>query len=287
MMFNILLQSISALLIGATGSADVARDQYPTEAQPVIKFSSDTQKNDTMQICLNGTVSGEYAIPAANSQGLVVNTGDMHNVSGVLTELSGDFGIASVSCAQNFKVTLSDQNAYAATATVDNSKLILTKVPGYNADMVFAAGTGLVLYGPKDTQYTITPVSDNNTTSITANALMGTIAHTTPGILKTQNTPAANQELLLLFYNKSGKVFQPYDGTFIPQGKAFVPMVIDTQSNSRNISLDIESDVTALDMVTIDEIEIIDDATYDLSGRKADNSNTGIVINNGKLIIIK
>ena len=154
--------------------------------------------------------------------------------------------------------------AYIATEVTAGSVQMtrVNKVP---------AGTGLVLVKTSGSSFDVPVFDGTGADNVSGNKMAGSATETT--------AVAANAGYIL----KDG-VFQPSSVGDLPAGKAYLSIAV---SGARELMMSFEDD----DVTGIQSIEngksTIDNAVYDLSGRRVAQPTKGLYIVNGKKVVIK
>lgn len=148
------------------------------------------------------------------------------SASASLSAVSGFTKAFATFCApQNFTIT----GATAYKAQVSGDALVLTALSG-----IIPKATGVIIAGDDASSYTLTYVSDDATTDVTGNELLGVSVRTLTSTLAGSST--------FLALNSSEAEFQEYTGTYFPANKAYLLI----PSSSRSLTMTFADDETTL-----------------------------------------
>ena len=162
--------------------------------------------------------------------------------------------------------SLSDATAYYASA-VDGTSVTMTETTQANV----AAGEGIMLKGNAGDVISIPVVA--NGTAISGNKLVGCTAET---------VLSANADYYVLVNNDGTAEFQCLDanGATIPAGKAYLNA---TGASARSLDI-VFGDADGIESIQNSKSEI-QNAVFDLSGRRVAKAQKGIYIVNGKKVV--
>ncbi len=178
-------------------------------------------------------------------------------------------GYATFAPQQNVTLT-EDINAYIVKS-YNNGEAYVTLSP---ISGIIAQGEGIIVEGEPNT------IIDVETTEEAAeknaeNILVGTLAA----------TPLAEGEAYILVEEEGQAVFSLCAAGTIAAGKAYLPASVANAAPSLKIVM--EDDATAIDSLTTAKPQNRTTAVYNLAGQKVSTGYKGIIIRNGKKMMVK
>lgn len=241
-----------------------------TTAQPEFKVwkKDDTwyPSGDNWKITLDyvGNIPGKYNIKItfnALNNGIGVTATKTHEA----VTISNEKGWATT--VTNSALDFSSESFKAYTATLDGTTVTLNEVSDVPAE------TGLVLKGDPDTYYV--PVIANS--------------ETPKGSLRGSSTDSYNVNdshmhcFGLTIKNETAQFVKIENGVTIPAKKAFLET---PPTPARELTVVFEGETTGIETVNAEKATLKGEM-YNLAGQKVNNNFKGIVINNGKKVMMK
>ncbi len=196
----------------------------------------------------------------------------------VIKTTIGSHGKSSFSCAQGLdfsNATPDGLKAYKAKEVNGDGLVVLSSVDEA------PAGTGLILLGEPDTEYTI-PVKDN-ATGVGDNLMVGTITETAVA------ASTSSVHNYIWAYTASGLGFYNVDAaTTSAAGKAYLSTgatALNATTPARGFIFE-DEDVTGIDVVKGSELKA-NGEYFNLNGQRVAQPTKGLYIVNGKKVVIK
>lgn len=273
-----------------TNSNDRASYLYFNGEQVATRSTSETPGTSHI-LTYTSTTAGVFCITAASAHNIyAIKFVPTSETAANKTITMSDMGVMTFSSTMAWTLP-SGLKAYLVKgpkAKTDGSKFNVVEVTG-----AIPACTGVILQGTHNQEYTLTStdVSVNNSDVDWNQCLRPVIADYT---LAGQNDNAtanyarynyilAKQDESMVLARSSGR------GTLLA-GKAYYSirqnLIDDSGSSARYFTLDFGGESTGINSVENGQL-VIDNVVYNLSGQRVDSNYKGIVIKNGKKVIIK
>lgn len=262
------------LVYAAKASASTATLRYYTKSTGVTSTNQAVTTTPT-EYSWNVAADEVTYITAGTAAGLHIY--GVRFVPVIKTTI-GSHGKSSFSCAQGLdfsNATPDGLKAYKAKEVNGDGLVVLLSVDEA------PAGTGLILLGEPDTEYTI-PVKDN-ATGVGDNLMVGTITETAVA------ASTSSVHNYIWAYTASGLGFYNVDAaTTSAAGKAYLSTgatALAADPGARSFIFE-DEDVTGIDVVKGFELKA-NGEYFNLSGQRVAQPTRGLYIVNGKKVVIK
>lgn len=191
------------------------------------------------------------------------------------SQIGNDYWTTFYNDGYNFQA---DENTRVFKGTVNESSLVLTEVE----DKIVNKATAVILKSSGNPVMTLTKTKSSESNS---NDLRGINNREFLDVVKSWF--GANT-IYTLGNTSAGFGFHRYTGTYVPAGKAFLPLNTDNGANAQSLTLVFADEVTGIKSLSSDEHNMQND-WYSLGGTRLNGkpSQRGIYINGNKKVVIK
>jgi hypothetical protein len=189
------------------------------------------------------------------------------------SKIDGDYWNTFYNNGYNFQA---DENTTVYKGTVNESSLMLTEVE----DKIVNSGTAVILKS-----------SGNPVMTLTESGSSDTNGNDLRGISERQNTSVISDfsanEVYTMGNTSAGFGFHRYRGTYVPAGKAFLPL--NTSDGAKAQSLTIVYAIGATGINSVSSDSNVQNDWFSLNGTRLSGkpSQPGIYVNGKKKIVIK
>lgn len=199
----------------------------------------------------------------------------VYNSAFVETVTTANFaasGYASFCSPLPLDLTPTEDYAAWAVTDVEGTEVTFTKIEG-----AVPAGTPFILYGKEFGGQTATlPIAKGETTAVTVNMLKGTLKETEVSAVEGKYTN---------FGLSGGKFVKMKDGV-VKANKAYLPILTENVPANARLNIVFADESTGIKVIDNSQLTI-DNAFFDLQGRRIQQPTKGLYIKQGKKLYVK